>query len=118
MSTIPNPRKNSYGFTVRIDCGTDLSGFTGQTGRDISIYCSASSNGGFRLNVSASTAFVGNSTIYSSAEGLTFQSAQWVYGQMLTADAFATADTYNLWVVASATGKHFISPVQTITVDS
>jgi len=40
-----------------------------------------------------------------------------VYGQMLTADAFTTADTYNLWVVASATGKHFISPVQTIVVD-
>ena len=113
-----NPRRLSFGYTVRIDCGTDMSVFAGQTGRDISIYCSASSNGGFRLNLSASTAFVGASTVYSSAEGLTFASGQWVYGNMLTADAFATADVYNLWVVASATGKHFISPVQTITVDS
>ena len=95
-----------------------MSVFTGQAGRDISIFCSASSNGGFRLNLSASTCFVGNSTVYSSAEGLTFASGQWCYGQMMTADAFATADAYNLWVVASATGKHFISPVQTIMVDS
>lgn len=95
-----------------------MASFAGQAGRDISILCSASSNGGFRLNLSASTVFIGHSTVYSSAEGLTFASAQWVYGQTLTADAFATADVYNLWVVASATGKHFISPVQTITVDS
>lgn len=112
-----NPRKLSYGYTVRCNAGIDLSEFRGQTGRDITIFCSASSTGGFRLNVSASTAFVGNSTIYSSSEGLTFVSGQWAYGQMLTADAFATADDYTIWLVASATGKHFISPTQVITVD-
>jgi len=37
---------------------------------------------------------------------------------MLTADAFATADDYTIWLVASATGKHFISPTQIITVDT
>ena len=114
----PNPRKNSYGYTVRVLAGVALSDFQGQAGRDISILCSASSNGGFRLNLSASTAFIGASTIYSSSEGLTFTSGQWCYGQMLTADAFATADDYTIWVVASATGKHFISPTQTITVDA
>lgn len=113
-----NPRKNSYGFTVRIDTGIALSDFQGQAGRDITIRCSASSTGGFNLNLSASTCFIGNSTIYSSSEGLTFASGQWVYGQMLTANAFGTADDYTIWVVASATGKHFISPTQIITVDA
>ena len=112
-----NPRKNSYGFTIRVQTGIAMSDFQGQAGRDISIFCSASSNGGFRLNLSASTCFIGNSTIYSSSEGLAFASGQWVFGQMLTADAFATADDYTIWVVASATGKHFISPTQVITVD-
>lgn len=112
-----NPRKGSFGYTVRVDTGIAMSDFQGQTGRDISILCSASSNGGFRLNLSASTCFIGTSTVYSSSEGLTFTSGTWVYGQMLTADAFATADDYNVWVVASATGKHFISPKQVITVD-
>jgi hypothetical protein len=113
-----NPRKNSYGFTVRLNTGIDLSEFQGQAGRDITIHCSASSTGGFNLNLSASTCFIGNSTVYSSSEGLTFTSGQWIFGQMLTADAFATADDYTIWVVASATGKHFISPTQIITVDA
>ena len=113
-----NPRKDSYGYLIRIHTGIDLSQFQGQAGRDISILCSASSNGGFRLNLSASTLFIGASTVYSSSEGLTFASGQWVYGDTLTAQSFATADDYDIWVVASATGKHFISPVQTITVDS
>lgn len=113
-----NPRKNSYGYTIRIETGVDMSEFQGATGRDITLFCSASSNGGFSLNLSASTLFIGASTIYSSSEGLTFNSGQWVYGQNLTAQAFGTADNYNLWIVASATGKNFISPVQTITVDA
>lgn len=112
-----NPRKNSYGYTIRIDTGIAMSDFSGQTGRDITLKCSASSNGGFNLNLSASTLFIGNSTIYSSSEGLTFTSGQWVYGQQLTAQAFATADAHSIWIVASATGKHYISPTAVITVD-
>ena len=112
-----NPRKNSYGYTIRIETGVAMSDFQGQTGRDITLLCSASSNGGFNLNLSASTLFIGNSTIYSSSEGLTFTSGQWVYGQNLTAQAFGTADDYNVWIVASATGKNFISPKRLITVD-
>jgi hypothetical protein len=115
---VTNPRKNSYGYTIRIETGVAMSDFQGQAGRDITLFCSASSNGGFSLNLSASTLFIGNSTIYSSSEGLTFNSGQWVYGQNLTAQSFSTADNYNLWIVASATGKHFISPVQVITVDA
>lgn len=107
-----NPRKNSYGYTLRIGTGIDMSQFT-----DIRLYCSASSNGGFALYLSASTLFVGHSTVYSSAEGLTFNSAEWVYGQNLTAEAFTTADNYNIWVEALGTAKHFISPTVTITVD-
>lgn len=113
-----NPRKGSYGYTLRILTGIDMNDFTGQTGRDITIHVSASSNGGFNLNFSASTLYIGQSTIYSSTEGLTFTSAQWVYGQNLTADAFTTADDYYAWVVASATAKHFISPKVLITVDA
>ena len=94
-----------------------MSQFQGQTGRDITVHCSASSNGGFNLNLSAGTLAIGASTVYSSSEGLTFVSGQWVYGQNLTAQAFGTADDYNIWVVASATAKHFISPTQVITVD-
>jgi hypothetical protein len=47
-----NPRKNSYGYTLRIQCDTPLSQF-----RDITIYCSASSNGGFALNLSVTAPF-------------------------------------------------------------
>lgn len=112
-----NPRKNSYGYTIRILTGIDMNEFRGQPGRDITLFCSASSDGGFSLNLSASTLFVGQSTIYSSTEGLTFPSAEWVYGQNLTAQPFTTADNYNVWVVASATAKHFISPQALITVD-
>lgn len=112
-----NPRKNSYGYTLRILTGQDMTQFQGQAGRDITLYCSASSNGGFSLNLSASTLFVGGSTVYSSTEGLTFTSAEWVYGQNLTAQAFSTADDYSIWIEASATAKYFISPKVTITVD-
>lgn len=112
-----NPRKNSYGYTIRINCGIDMAEFQGGSGRDITLYCSASSNGGFALNLSASTLFIGASTVYSSSEGLTFVSGQWVYGQNLTANAFGTADDYSLWVEASATAKYFRSPKVAITVD-
>lgn len=107
-----NPRKNSFGHTYRIDLGIDMSEFT-----DIRLFVSASSNGGFNKYLSASTLFVGQSTIHSSTEGLTFNSGEWVYAQTLTADAFGTADDYALWVEALATGKHFISPEVTFTVD-
>lgn len=113
-----NARKNSYGYTIRVETGIDLSEFQGQAGRDITVFCSASSNGGFALNLSASTLFIGASTVYSSSEGLTFVSGQWAYGQNLTAQAFTTADDYDIWLVASATGKNFISPVRVITVDA
>lgn len=107
-----NPRKNSYGYTIRIQTDIDLTSF-----RDITIFCSASSNGGFSLNLSASTAFVGHSTVYAQDEGMALVSGQWVWGQNLTAQSFTTADDWNVWVVASATGKNFISPKATFTVD-
>lgn len=107
-----NPRKNSYGYTIRIQTDIALSGF-----RDITILCSASSNGGFALNLSASTAFVGNSTVYAQDAGMNLLSGQWVWGQNLTAQSFTTADNWNVWIVASATGKNFISPKATFTVD-
>lgn len=112
-----NPRKNSYGYLIRVATGIDMTDFTGATGRNIQVKVSASSNGGFTLDFNASTLFIGQSTIYSSSEGLTFISAQWVYGQNMTAQAFSTADDYNAWVEASATGKYFISPTALITVD-
>ncbi len=112
-----NPRKNSYGYLIRISTGIDMTDFVGATGRNILVKVSASSNGGFTLDFNASTLFIGASTIYSSSEGLTFQSAEWVYGQNMTAQAFTTADDYNAWVEASATGKYFISPTALITVD-
>lgn len=114
-----NPRKNSYGYTLRINVGIDMSQFQGAAGRDITLLCSSSAaaGGGFRLNLSASTLFIGQSTVYSSTEGLTFTSGQWVYGQNLTAQSFATADDYSAYVIASATGQNFISPIAVITVD-
>jgi len=115
--SLSNPRKGSYGYLLRISTGIDMTDFTGASGRNIQVKCSASSSGGFALDFNASTLFIGQSTIYSSSEGLTFTSAQWVYGQNMTAQAFSTADDYNVWVEASATGKYFISPVAVITVD-
>jgi hypothetical protein len=112
-----NPRQNSYGYLIRVATGLDMSEFVGATGRTIQVKVSASSNGGFVLDFSASTLFIGASTIYSSSEGLTFVSGEWVYGQNMTAQAFTTADDYDVWVEASATGKYFISPKATITVD-
>jgi len=109
---VSNPRKGSYGYTIRILTGIDMNDF-----ENIALRASASSNGGFNLYRSASTLFVGNSTVYSSTEGLTFPSARWVYGQNLTANAFNTADDYSMWIVADSTGEHFISPVVVITVD-
>ena len=108
-----NPRKGTYGYTVRIDCATDLSVF-----KDITAIGSASAAvSSMSFNLSASTLFVGNSTIYSSTEGLTFNSGEWVYFQPLTAEAFVTADTYTFHVEASATGVYFKSPDVTISVD-
>lgn len=107
-----NPRKNSYGYTIRLQTDIDLNEFN-----RVWIYCSASSNGGFSLDTQNSTAFVGQSTVYARDEGLRLLSGQWVWGQNLTAQPFGTADDYNAWVVASATGKHFISPTVIITVD-
>lgn len=112
-----NPRLGSYGYTLRVDTGIDLNAFV-SGGGDITLRVSASSTGGFNLNYSASTLFIGQSTIYSSTEGVTFNSGQWVYGQNLTANAFATADDYSMWVAASATARNFISEVAIFTVDA
>ncbi len=109
---MPNPRKNSYGYVLRIQTDLPMSSF-----RDITLYCSASSNGGFALNLSASTLFVGNSTVHARDAGLTLSSGEWVWGQNLTAQPFSTADTWNAYVVASGTGKYFISPTVTFVVD-
>lgn len=107
-----NPRKNSYGYTIRIQTDIDLNTFA-----RVYIYASASSNGGFLLDSSASTAFVGNSTVYAQEEGLRLLSGQWVWGQNLTSQPFTTADDWTLWVEASGSGKYFRSPTVTITVD-
>lgn len=108
-----NPRKDTYGYTVRIDCGTDMSVFS-----NITAYGSASAAvSSMSFTLTGSTLFVGNSTVYSSTEGLTFNSGEWVYFQPLTADAFRTADTYTFHVHASATGVFFKSPDVTISVD-
>lgn len=108
-----NPRKGSYGYLLRAHTGLDLSEF-----QDITLHVSASATGiGFQLNLSASTLFIGQSTIYSSTEGLTFVSGEWVYGRNLTAQAFSTADTWKMWVAASATSKNFISPIATFEVE-
>jgi len=109
-----NVRKGSYGYTIRIDCGQDMSGFT-----NIWAYGSASSNvSSMSFNLNASTLYIGKSTVYSSTEGVTFNSGEWVYFQPLTAQAFVTADDYFFHIEASATGQRFISPNVVITVDS
>lgn len=107
-----NPRKDSYGYSIRIQTDYSLSSF-----RDITIFCSASSTGGFRLNLSASTAFIGNSTVRAQDEGITLRSGEWIWGQNLTAQPFSTADTWKAWVVASATGQNIITPVVEFEVD-
>jgi len=107
-----NPRKGSYGYTIRIQTDLDMTEF-----QDITIVCSASSDGGFELSLGASTAFIGASTVHARDEGMNLLSGQWVWGQNLTAQPFTTADTWNAWVVASATGKNFISPIATFMVD-
>jgi len=111
---VTNPRKNSYGYTIRIDTGIDLSQFS-----NIFAYGSASSNvSAMSFNLNASTLFIGNSTIYSSTEGITMNSGEWVYFQTLTTEAFVTADDYFFHIEASATGQRFISPDVVITVDA
>ena len=107
-----NPRKNSYGYVIRVQTDYALSSF-----RDITIFCSASSNGGFSLNLSASTAFIGNSTVHAQDEGITLRSGEWIWGQNLTAQPFSTADTWKAWVVASATGQNIITPIVEFEVD-
>jgi len=113
-----NPRKGSFGYTIRVNAGLPLSNFTGQTGRNITLHVSASAADGFTLDVGNSTLFVGASTIFSSVTGLTMQSGEWCFGQNATATPFATADDYTCWLVASATGQFVISPTAVITVDS
>lgn len=108
-----NPRKGSYGYTIRIDTGISLSQFS-----NVWIIGSASSNvSAISFNLNASTLFIGNSTVYSSSEGITMNSGEWCYAQTLTTEAFVTADDYFFHVEASATGQRFISPNVTITVD-
>ena len=105
-----NPRKTSNGYLIRVNAGTDLSSFG-----NITLHVSASVNQGWSLNLVASTLFVGNSTIFSSTEGLTFNSGEWAYGTQTS--AFATASDYDFHLVCSATSQAFITPIFTITVD-
>ena len=108
-----NPRKGSYGYTIRVGTGIDMSAFG-----DIAIAVSASGgSNSWTLYASTSQVFVGASTIYSSALGVTFASGEWVYGITATAEAFATADAYTVEVIADATAKHFISRQGVLSVD-
>jgi hypothetical protein len=108
-----NPRKGSFGYTIRVGTGINMTQFP-----NIAIKVSAScGNNTWTVYASTGQVSVGHSTLYSSALGITFQSAQWVYGNTATAEAFATADTYTVEVIADATAKHFISRQGTITVD-
>lgn len=108
-----NPRKGSFGYTIRVGLGIDANAFP-----DIAIKASAE-GGSNTWTVYASTGqvFVGQSVLYSSALGVTFGSGQWVYGVTGTAEAFATADVYNIEVIADATSKHFISRQGALSVD-
>lgn len=109
-----NPRKGTYGYLIRIDAGIDLSSFS-----NIWIYGSASSNvSSMSFNLNASTLFIGNSTVYSSTEGVTMNSGEWCYCRPATTEAFVTADDYFFHIEASATGQFFKSPNVTITVDT
>lgn len=108
-----NPRKGSFGYTIRVGTGIDMNAFP-----NIAIAVSAScGNNSWTVYASTGQVFVGNSTLYSSALGQTFASAQWVYGITGTAEAFATADDYVVEVIADATSKHFISRQGVLTVD-
>ena len=114
-----NQRKGSYGATVRIDIGIDATQFTGQTGRNITAVLSAASGVySVEFDFAGSTVFIGNSTVYSSTEGLTFSSAQWVWFQPATADAFTTATTHYGHIKASATSQYFISPTFSFEIDA
>jgi hypothetical protein len=108
-----NPRKGSFGYTIRVGTGIDMAAFP-----NIAIKVSAE-GGSNTWTVYASTGqvFVGNSTLYSSALGQTFGSGQWVYGITATAEAFATAEDYTVEVIADATARHFISRQGVLTVD-
>lgn len=108
-----NPRKGSYGYTIRVGTGIDMASFP-----NIAIKVSASCGSNtWTVYASASQVFVGNSVLYSSALGQTFASGQWVYGITATAEAFATADAYTIEVIADATSRHFISRQGVLTVD-
>ena len=109
-----NPRKGSYGYTIRVGLGVDMTGFS-----DIAIAASASGGGdSWTLYASTSQVFVGSGTIYSSALGVSFASGEWVYGITATAEPFATADNYVIEVIADATGQHFISRQDVLSVDA
>lgn len=108
-----NPRKGSFGYTIRVGTGVDMNQFP-----NIAIKVSASSGSNtWTVYASTSQVFVGQSILYSSALGETFASAMWVYGITGTAEAFATADTYNIEVIADATARHFISRQGALAVD-
>jgi len=114
-----NHRVGSYGQTVRVNIGVDLSQFNGQSGRDLTAVISTG-GGAYsqEWNFSASTLFVGNSTVYSSAVGVTFTSGQWAWFQPATADAFTSASTHHCHIRASATGQYFITPNVTFEIDA
>jgi len=109
-----NPRKGSYGYLVRVNCGVNLNNFT-----TITVAGSASSNvSAMSFDTGGGTAFVGNSTVYSSVDGRTFNSGEWVWFRNGTNDAFVTADTYTFTVHASATGQYFKSQGVLVSVDA
>ena len=113
-----NHRKGSYGQTIRVNIGLDMSQFTGQTGRNITAVLSAASGTySQEFNFDSSTLFIGNSTVFSSTEGIGFASGQWVYYQPATAQALVTADTHYTHIRASATGQFFITPTASFEVD-
>jgi hypothetical protein len=108
-----NPRKGSYGYTIRVGTGIDMNAFP-------NIAIAVSAEGGsnsWTVYASTNQVFVGQSVLYSSALGQTFASGQWVYGVTGTAEAFATADVYNIEVIADATARHFISRQGALSVD-
>lgn len=107
-------RRGTYGQTIRIDCGIDLSQFV-----DITVAGSASAAvSALSFNLSASTLFIGNSTVYSSTLGTDLASGEWLYFQPGTADSWVTADAYTLVVHCSGSGTYWKSPDITISVDT
>ena len=114
-----NNRVGTYGQTIRVDIGVSASQFTGLAGRDITAVLSAGSgNYSHEFSFDASTLFIGNSTINSSTEGVTFASGQWVWFQPSTAEAYLSAVTHTGFVNCSASGIYFKTPSFSFEIDT